>query len=361
MHVVAALSGGVDSAVAAALLLEAGHTVTGVFLRNGVRAGGAARRARQGCCGIDDAHDAARVAELLGVPFYALDFSREFAALVAEFAAEYAQGRTPNPCITCNRDLKFGHLLDFADGIAADAVATGHYARVEQLGERLALRAAHDTRKDQSYVLFPLDQRQLARTVFPLGGLRKAEVRERARALGLPVHDKPESMEICFVPDGDYRAVVAGIAPHALREGPVVDAATGAVVGRHGGVGSVTLGQRRGFGRVADEPRYVTRVDAGANVVEVGPRELLERRAVRVTRWNAVAAPAPSGTQPLRGRARIRRSHAPELATATAADDGDVLVRFDAPVSAPAPGQALVLYDEAGRVLGGGWMAESTS
>ncbi len=213
MHVVVAMSGGVDSSVAAALLRADGHDVTGVFMRNGIAAGPAAKRARQGCCGIDDAADASRVAKILGVPFYALDHEAEFDRLIDGFAAEYAAGRTPNPCIVCNRDLKFGRLLEFADALGADAVATGHYARRERVGERFALARARDETKDQTYVLFPLSQAQIARSLFPLGDLTKPEVRAHAEQFGLPVAEKPESMEICFVPDGDYRAVVGAWAP----------------------------------------------------------------------------------------------------------------------------------------------------
>ena len=206
MHVVTALSGGVDSAVAAALLLEQGHSVTGIFLRNGVAPGPRAAKGKQGCCSAGDALDAARVADRLGIPFYSLDFAAEFEAVIEDFAEGYAAGRTPNPCIDCNRDLKFGKLLRFADAIGADAVATGHYAVAQPRGERIGLRVPADRRKDQTYVLFPLSQAQLAQTLFPLASATKAQTRERARALGLSVSEKPESMEICFVPAGDYRA-----------------------------------------------------------------------------------------------------------------------------------------------------------
>ncbi len=368
MHVIAAMSGGVDSAVAAALLLDAGHQVTGVFMRNGTHAGPRAAKGKQGCCSVDDAQDAARVADLLDVPFYALDFEAEFDTIVADFADEYARGRTPNPCIQCNRDLKFGRLMRFADAIGADAVATGHYARcapemrpdADGLAPRHTLRIPTDEKKDQTYVLFPLSQETLARTLFPLGELRKAEVRAIAGARGLPVHEKPESMEICFVPDGDYRAIVAQRRPDALQAGPVVVAESRAVVGEHAGIGAVTMGQRRGLGIASGTPLYVTGVDLETNTVLVGERAELLRRVVEVDGWNAVSVLAPEVGGTLRGHARVRRTHVPQAAVAIGgARPGEVALHFDEPVAAPAPGQALVLYDDDGRVLGGGWIRAS--
>ena len=366
---VAALSGGVDSAVAAAILVEQGHDVTGVFLRNGIEAGPAAKRARQGCCGIDDAADAAGVARRLGIPFYALDYADGFDRLIAGFADAYARGRTPNPCIVCNRDLKFGRLLAFADALGAEAVATGHYARLVERGGRCALRAAVDCAKDQTYVLFPLDQAQLRRSRFPLGELTKREVRERAAALGLSVAEKPESMEICFVPGGDYRAIVRERAPDALREGPIVDAASGARVGRHGGVGTVTIGQRRGVAlrgttpsSPARPPSFVTAIDPETNVVTTGPRESVMRRRVVVSAWNGVARPLPEPGEALRGVAAVRRAHRPSACVVrrVPGEDRRVEALFDDPVEAPAPGQALVFWDDVGVVLGGGWIASSS-
>lgn len=360
MHVLVAMSGGVDSSVAAALLLEQGHEITGVFLRNGVHAGQAARRGKQGCCSVGDAADARRVADRLGVPFYALDFAAEFEPVIDEFVAEYLRGRTPNPCVICNRDLKFGELLRFADALGADAVATGHYARRVEVGDRVALAVPEDTAKDQTYVLFPLDQRRLARTLFPLADFPKSRTREVAAELGLAVSDKPESMEICFVPTGDYRDVLRERAPDALVPGRVIDDRTGAVIGRHAGVAQFTLGQRRGLGIAADEPLYVTELDTETATVRVGRREALARSAVLVERWNAVAEELPPTGAWVRGVARVRRNHAGVAARARTErrDDGysRVRVEFDRPVQAPTPGQALVLYRD-GLVLGGGWIA----
>lgn len=359
MHVVAAMSGGVDSSAAALLLLEQGHRVTGVFLRNGVAAGPRAASGRQGCCSVGDSADAARVADLLGIPFYALDFSEGFGRIIEDFARDYAQGRTPNPCVQCNRDLKFGRLMQFADAIGACAVATGHYAAMEQVHERIALRVPADRAKDQTYVLFPLSQAQLRRTLFPLADRTKAQTRALAAARGLPVAEKPESMEICFVPGGDYREVARARAPEAFVAGEVVDDATGAVVGRHGGVGSVTIGQRRGMGTLGAVPRYVTRIDAERNLVIVGDEDSVRRRTVLVDGWNPVAVESPREGAPLRGFGKVRRTHAPQACEVRAAGAGarsSVHVAFDEPVKAPAPGQALVVYDAEGRVLGGGWI-----
>jgi tRNA-specific 2-thiouridylase len=341
--------------------MEQGHAVTGVFLRSGIEPGPRAAAGKQGCCSARDAQDAARVADLLEIPFYSLDFAAEFDGLIDGFAAEYARGRTPNPCIACNRDLKFGRLLQFADALGADRVATGHYAATEPHAGRVALRMPRDAAKDQTYVLFPLSQAQLSRTLFPLAERTKGDVRSAASERGLPVAEKPESMEICFVPGGDYRAVLAERAPGALVPGPIVDEASGEVVGTHPGVGAVTIGQRKGLGLGGGPARYVTRVDPAANRVLVGDRSGLLRREVEVSGWNAVAAPVPDPGQRLRGAARVRRNHRPTAASAERlpGDDRRLRVVFDEPVGAPAPGQALVLYDEAGRVLGGGWIAAS--
>lgn len=356
------MSGGVDSSAAAALLVDGGHEVTGVFLRNGVVAGAKAASGKQGCCSIGDAADAARVADLLGVPFYSLDFAGGFEKIVADFARSYAQGRTPNPCVACNRDLKFGKLMRFADAIGADAVATGHYAAVEERDGRAALRVPADRDKDQTYVLFPLGQDALRRTVFPLSAMTKAQTRDFAARRGLPVADKPESMEICFVPGGDYREVAAARAPEAFVAGDVVDGATGAVLGRHGGVGSVTIGQRRGLGVATGAARYVSRIDVARNVVVVGDEASVMRREVVVDAWNPVASAMPADGARIRGFAKVRRNHvaqAAEVRPCAQRGDASVRVVFDEPVKAPAPGQALVVYDADEFVLGGGWIASA--
>ncbi len=371
-RVVAAMSGGVDSSVAALLLKEAGCDVVGLFLRNGVKApaaeggggGGAVgddagppvRRPRQGCCSAEDAADARRVADRLGIPFYALDYEEAFDSLIADFVRDYADGRTPSPCVLCNQRLKFGKLLEFAGAIGAAAVATGHYARVEAPpgpGGRFRLRRARDASKDQTYFLCGLGQAQLARARFPVGGLTKPEVRAIARRAGLPVAEKPESMEICFVPGGDYRAVVAERAPAALRAGEVVDEA-GRVLGRHGGIAGFTVGQRRGLGVALGRPAYVLRIEPAANRLVVGDRGSLYRRELEAERliWIDREAPDP-GDGPLRLEARIRHNHRPAAATVRAGADGRARVVFDEPQLAVAPGQAVVLYDGEIVVAGG--------
>jgi len=361
------MSGGVDSSVAAALLRKEGHEVAGLFLRG---AGGAAAlpatpetRAKRahGCCSAEDAADAARVADLLGIPFYAADFSEPFEGLVDGFVAEYLRGRTPNPCVLCNRDLKFGRALEYARALKCDRVATGHYAATGGRAGRAGLRAGLDEGKDQSYVLFPLSQEALRTALFPLGGMRKPAVREVARSLGLPTAEKAESQEICFVPGGDYREVVRARAGEALRPGVFLDR-EGRVLGEHGGAALFTVGQRRGLGLGGNlGARYVTAIDAERGSVTLGEPEELDARSVTVGGWNAVSAPEPGPGGPLvRGRAKVRRGHAPQPVAATGLGGGRVRFDFDEAVRAPAPGQAAVLYDGEGWVLGGGWI-ESAS
>lgn len=358
-RVIAAMSGGVDSSVAALLLKEAGYDVVGVFLKNGVREpADGARPGHQGCCSIEDAADARRVADALGIPFYAVDYSGGFARLIDRFVSDYNAGRTPSPCVLCNQWLKFGTLLDLARQLSATTVATGHYARIERHpGGRFALLRAIDRAKDQSYFLSGLTQAQLAACRFPVGGMTKPEVRARARAAGLRTAEKAESMEICFVPGGDYRALLAERSPDAVRPGEIVDRA-GAVLGRHEGHQGFTVGQRRGLGLARSLPVYVTAIDAGANRIIVGPRENLAREELTADEVVWVSRPPPAVGEPLRCAAQIRHRHAPAPATATVLSGGRVRVRFDRPEDAVAPGQAVALYDEAGEeVLAGGWIA----
>src|SRR6266498_981275 len=254
MRIVVAMSGGVDSSVAAALLAEQGHDVIGLSMqlydqRDGEQAWGT-------CCTLDDLHDARRVASVIGFPHYIVNFEQQFRdSVISNFVREYASGRTPLPCAHCNSDLKFSTLLDRALGLGAEQVATGHYARVEQAPDgRWLLKRSADPDKDQSYFLFSLTQDQLARAVFPVGGLVKSEVREQARRLGLAVADKPDSQEICFIPDGDYASFVERKAPGGTAgDGALVNAA-GEVVGHHGGVHRFTVGQRKGLGLSAPLP-----------------------------------------------------------------------------------------------------------
>lgn len=335
------MSGGVDSSVAALLLARQGFDVVGFFLRNGVEAERSAGAARS-CCSASDASDARLVADQLGVPFYALDAAVPFARIIDRFASEYARGRTPNPCVECNVLVKFGRLLDFAVALDATAVATGHYARVAQRGGRSVLGRAADAAKDQSYVLATLRQDQLARARFPLGDLTKSEVREMARAAGLPVADKPESQEICFVPGGDYRQLLAQRGVEA-RPGPVL-AQDGEVLGTHGGVHAFTIGQRRGLGFAAGAPRYVSSIDAASGAVTVGTRADASARGFRVSAANWVAEAEPQPGSERRVLARIRHRHCGASAVARVAAPGALEVRFDQPEFAVTPGQMAVLY-----------------
>jgi tRNA-specific 2-thiouridylase len=341
-----ALSGGVDSAVAALLLADAGHALVGVFMRNGV-SGSAARRS---CCSLSDARDARAVADRLGLPFYVHDLERPFAGLIDAFARDYAAGLTPNPCIECNNRLKFGELLALADDLGCGGVATGHYARAED-GR---LRRAADPHKDQSYLLHGLTAGQLRRARFPLGGLAKAEVRGLARAAGLPVADKPDSADICFVPGGDYRAVVRERLGSLGAAGAVRDR-DGQEVARHAGVAGFTVGQRRGLGAALGEPAYVTGIDPLGGDVRLGRRGDLLRDACRVERvtWQQPERPA-------RVLVQLRHHHAPEPARLQDLGGGAVQVRFERPSAAVTPGQYAAFY-EGDLVLGGGRIARDAA
>jgi len=348
-RVVVAMSGGVDSSVAAALLVEQGCEVVGVTMH---LAGDASR-----CCSLDDADDARRVAERLGIRFYVANYTSQFRSEVMEaFADEYLAGRTPIPCVACNRRFKFRHLVDRARALGARAVATGHYARVEldpSTGRR-RLRAAIDHSKDQSYFLFDLDQGQLANLLFPLGGMRKDEVRAHARRLGLATAEKPESQEICFVPDGDYASVVEKLRPEAsTRGGEIVDT-SGRVLGRHRGVHRFTVGQRRGLGLSAAHRLFVVGLDAARNRVVVGPTAELLARQATLQRVTFVAGEPPE--EPIRVDVRVRHRHEGAAAQVRLTGPSSAVLQFDQPVRAVAPGQAAVFY-QGDVVLGGGWIA----
>jgi tRNA-specific 2-thiouridylase len=353
-RVVLAMSGGVDSSVAAYLLKQQGYEVIGLFMRTGVHADEGERAHKQGCCSALDAGDARRVADRLDIPFYALDFEQDFSRIIDYFADEYLTGRTPNPCVVCNSWLKFGKLWSYGRQLQADFIATGHYARVEHGGGAVELHRAIDSDKDQSYVLYGIRREVLPHLLFPIGGRCKDEVRALARAAGLGVADKPDSVEICFVPGGDHAAAIRQRRPGLAKAGRVVDT-DGRVLGEHDGIERFTVGQRKGLGIAGAERRYVLRIVPSENEVVLGRREQLLATGLRASRVNWLAKP-PAG--PLSCLAKIRYRHAAAPATVTTIPGGGARVAFDEPQSAITPGQAVVFYDGS-RVLGGGWIEEA--
>ena len=355
-RVVVAMSGGVDSSTAAALLCEQGAEVIGVTLKL-YDASGTSASIGGRCCSPRDIDDARAAAARLGFAHYVLDESQAFSrAVIDDFVSSHAQGRTPNPCVRCNERLKFGPLVRFARAVGAQALATGHYARLDRGdGEAMRLRRAVDRDKDQAYFLFAVDPSLLPFVRFPLGDMTKAEVRGHARRLQLPNWDKPDSQQICFIPDGDHKAFVqrhGGSGP----QGDIVDE-TGKLLGEHAGTHQFTVGQRKGVPAVGGAaPRFVLRIDAASGRVHVGPRSLLGRRDIQVsdTRW---LHPRHHLSSPFRCDVQIRhhsRSH-PALVTVPG-DGARAQVTLDAPAEAVAPGQAAVFYRD-DEVLGGGWIS----
>jgi tRNA-specific 2-thiouridylase len=358
MRIVVAMSGGVDSSVAAALLAEQGHDVIGLSMQLYDQSDG--QTSFGSCCSLDDLHDARRVAAAIDIPHYILNFERQFhEQVVSNFVQEYAAGRTPLPCAHCNSDLKFATLLERARGFGADAVATGHYARItrDPVTSRSVLRRGIDPGKDQSYFLFSLTQDQLACAVFPVGDRPKDAVREYARQRQLPVADKPDSQEICFIPDDDYASFVTRHTPDAAREGVIVDE-QGRVLGSHAGIHQFTIGQRKGLGLGASpslpsgSPLYVLQLRPSDRQVVVGPRTSLERTTLTASGVNwIVDEPA----KPIRAHVQIRHRHHAAPASVRSLGDARAEVVFDAPQIAVTPGQAVVFYDR-DSVLGGGWI-----
>lgn len=350
-RVLAALSGGVDSAVATALLVEAGYEVIAISML----LAGAADGHAGGCCSIDDFQDARRVAEQLDVPYYVLNLKESFQTRVIDvFASEYRRGRTPNPCLLCNRDLKFDLLWQRARELDAAYVATGHYARIDRAPDGTArLLRGTDADKDQSYFLFTLGQTELRRTLFPVGALTKQQVRAKARALGLRVAEKPESQDICFVPDGNYaRFLDARLRSDQVTPGEIVTQ-DGQRLGTHAGIHRFTVGQRRGLGVGGlDEAHYVTGIDADSGRVTVGPQAALHVPGLHATDVSWVSGKAPAM---VRVAAKIRYRSRPLPATVVSIGNRRAEVRFDEAHPAVTPGQAVVFYDGA-RVLGGGWI-----
>ena len=357
MRIVAAMSGGVDSSVAAALLADEGQDVIGLSMQLYDQREGDIKFGS--CCTLDDLHDARRVASILGIPHYIMNFERQFnERVVSNFVEEYTAGRTPIPCVRCNGDLKFTTLLDRARGFGAPTVATGHYARVVQADNgSYLLKRGLDANKDQSYFLFTLNQSQLACAKFPLGMLRKDEVRLYAENRALPVARKPDSQELCFVPDGDYATFVERRTTKTPAVGPIADA-TGRILGSHAGVHRFTVGQRRGLGISSSVPLYVTALDAGSGTVTVGPRHELERSTLHASNVNWVAGSPPPKNY--RIAAQIRHQHRAANATVSALDGGRARVDFEEAQPAITPGQAVVFYQDE-TVLGGGWISSSDS
>ena len=373
------MSGGVDSSVAAALLLEQGYEVIGCFMRLGSpgeaidaptldaacdASAKPLRIGKQGCCSINDTADARQVAASLGIPLYVCNFKKDFGRIIDYFVDEYAQGRTPNPCVRCNDWLKFGKLHDYAKQLGASFVASGHYARVERIDGSLRLLRGVDEDRDQSYVLFGVPPEHLETMLLPVGAIRKPHLREMARARGLIVSDKPDSQEICFVPDNDYAGLVERTG-RGSGAGRIVDPA-GKVVGEHAGQHHFTIGQRRGLDLALGYRIYVTGRDAATNTVTVGPREMLLRTGCVAGEANWLAKPLGTEWTPCMAQYRYNSDAVPARVRGledspgptTSGRCGRFEVLFDEPQEAVAPGQAVVLYEVEATdvVIGGGWI-----
>lgn len=368
-----AMSGGVDSSVAAALLLRDGWEVVGCFMRLGSPGEAidemtpaeacdprALKLSKQGCCSVGDAHDARLVAAELGIPLYVCNFKRDFGRIMDYFVAEHVAGRTPNPCVRCNDWLKFGKLHEYARQIGADVVASGHHARIVRKNGQAELHRGVDEPKDQSYVLFGAPRERLNDMLLPVGEMTKSEVRDRAEQLGLPVFDKPDSQEICFVPDNDHAAFVERRAPELRVRGRIVDTA-GRQVGEHDGHHRFTIGQRRGVGVAMGKPIYVVDKDPESNTITIGDRPDLAVASLtaRETNWlvDATELERLRRGAPVLAQFRAHGEASPALIE-TDPERDRLIVRFEEPRHGVAPGQAVVCYDAArpSRVLGGGWI-----
>jgi len=375
--VVVAMSGGVDSSVAAALLKEQGYDVIGCFMRLGSPDGvGQAEdeecsidsssevakqpaKHKQGCCSVLDAGDARRVAQMLDVPFYVLNFQDEFGRVIDYFVSEYNRGRTPNPCVRCNDWLKFGRLAKYAEAVGADYVASGHYARVgvdPVTGKKTLLRGL-DHKKDQSYVLFGMPPGHVEKLMLPIGEYEKHDVRKLAEKYSLPVFNKPDSQEICFVPDQDYAGLVKRRSPDTFRSGELVSA-SGEVVGTHDGHQHFTIGQRKGVGVAFGYPIYVVDIDPRDNRVTLGDKESLLRSTLVAHQINVLTQRTAELANGLRCQAKIRYNHSPQPAIVRQTGEDELTVTFDEAQSAITPGQAVVCYDN-DVVLCGGWIDSS--
>lgn len=362
-----AMSGGVDSSTVAAVLQQQGRAIVGLTMQlwnqrrlPELQSDGPAQHR---CCSLDDVYDAKRVAQHLNFPHYVVNFEKQFEdTVVRPFVQDYLRGRTPIACTNCNNDVKFEPLLRMARQIGAERLATGHYARIrrDEFSGRWQLLRARDNSKDQSYFLWGLSQEQLSRSDFPLGELSKEEVRELARSVNLPVADKPESMELCFVPNGNYVQFIHAYAkesaiPVSSDDGEIVNE-SGEVIGKHSGVHNFTIGQRKGLGFAAGKPLYVLSIDAANNRVVVGDDDALRTSSFEVENVNWVSIARPE--VPIRAQVKIRHKHEPATATVEAIGDSRARIVFDAPQRAVTPGQAAVFY-EGETVLGGGWIRDA--
>lgn len=349
-RVVVAMSGGVDSSVAAAILVEQGYDVVGMMMRLWSEPGSGASAAANRCCTPDQMADARRVADRLGIPFYVLDVQDHFRQTIVQFFIdEHLAGHTPNPCIECNRQIRFTHLMNHALGLDADYLATGHYARIRHTPAGYQLLRAPDEAKDQSYVLHVLTQTHLARTLFPIGEYTKAEVRDLARRFGLPVASKQESQDLCFLGDGDYRRFLRQYEERVRRPGPIIDI-DGRELGQHEGLSFYTIGQRKGLGISSAEPLFVVRKDAARNALIVGPRAALGQTELMAERVNWIGG-VPDG--PVAAAVKIRYKAQPISATVEPIAPAAARIRFDEPVAGATAGQGAVFYD--GEIcLGGG-------
>jgi tRNA-specific 2-thiouridylase len=365
--VVLAMSGGVDSSVAAVLLQRAGYEVLGCFMRLGSPKGveepdscatpepGA--KQKQGCCSVLDAADARRVAGMLDIPFYVLNFQDDFGKVIDYFVSEYNRGRTPNPCVRCNDWLKFGKLAQYAEAVGAEYVASGHYARIgaDPVTGRQTLLRGIDHRKDQSYVLFGMNEKTVAHTLLPIGDLEKPAVRAIAEEMKLPVFNKPDSQEICFVPNQDYAGLVQRRSPETFSSGQLVTT-SGEVVGTHSGHQHFTIGQRKGVGVALGYPIYVVDIETGSNRVKLGSKQDLLKKKLVAKQINLIGDRLRSaGDKGLQVTAKIRYNHEPQAATAVLSGIDEISVTFDEPQTAITPGQAVVIFD-GDVVLGGGWI-----
>jgi tRNA-specific 2-thiouridylase len=356
-RVVVAMSGGVDSSVVAALLQREGYDVIGITLQ--LYDHGAAISRKGACCAGQDIHDARSVADRLGIPHYVLDYESRFRqAVIDEFAESYVRGETPIPCIRCNQRVKFKDLLETARDLGADCLATGHYVqRLIGADGAAELHRGQDPRRDQSYFLYATTREQLDYLRFPLGHMEKPAVRALAEEFGLLVADKPDSQDICFVPNGDYAGVVAKLRPDAAEPGEIVDL-DGRVLGRHDGVIHYTVGQRKGLGIAASEPLYVVRLDAIRRQVIVGPKAALARSIVYLRELNWLGGPIPA--EGLEVSVKLRSAQPVVAARIFAADNGAARLELATPEYGVAPGQAGVVYDGS-RLLGGGWIARAAA